>query len=116
MPLAGRGLRPPPLPGGRVARSFSAIRWAAASLTSYGARVPDFESIIKVLVLGGGVMMILIATGFAYKGLRRRATVEPDVADKLHDLEGRLSELEERLDFTERALTEVRARRQIPKQ
>ena len=77
--------------------------------------MPDFDSIIKVLVLGGGVMMILIATGFAYKGLRR-TPAEPDVADKLRELEGRLGELEERLDFTERALTEVRARGQIPKQ
>jgi len=77
--------------------------------------VPDFDSIIKMLVLGGGVMMILIATGFAYKGLRRRPAVEPDVADKLRELEERLGELEERLDFTERALTEVRARGQVPK-
>ena len=77
--------------------------------------MPDFDSIIKMLVLGGGVMMILIATGFAYKGLRSRAAVEPDVADKLRELEERLGELEERLDFTERALTEVRARGQIPK-
>ena len=77
--------------------------------------MPDFETILKVLVLAGGLMMILMGTGFAYKGLRRKPAVESDVADRLRKLEDRLGELEERLDFTERALTEVRGRGQIPK-
>ncbi len=34
--------------------------------------------------------------------------------DKLHEVEGRLAELEERLDFTERALVDVRTRAQLP--
>ncbi len=34
--------------------------------------------------------------------------------DKLQDVEGRLTELEERLDFTERALVDVRTRAQLP--
>ena len=34
--------------------------------------------------------------------------------DKLHEVEGRLTELEERLDFTERALVDVRTRAQLP--
>ena len=34
--------------------------------------------------------------------------------DKLNGLETRLAELEERLDFTERALIDVRARAQLP--
>jgi uncharacterized coiled-coil protein SlyX len=34
--------------------------------------------------------------------------------DALPDVEGRLAELEERVDFAERALVEVRARPQIP--
>jgi len=77
--------------------------------------MPDFDTIIKVLVLAGGVMMILFGAGFALKGLRRKPSVESGVADRLHELEGRLGELEERVDFTERALTEVRARGEIPK-
>ena len=37
--------------------------------------------------------------------------------DKLQDVEGRLTELEERLDFTERALVDVRTRaQQSPKE
>ncbi len=78
--------------------------------------MPDFDTIVKILVLGGGAMMILIATGFAYKGLLRKPGAQSDVADKLRELEDRLGELEERLDFTERALIEVRGRGQIPKQ
>jgi len=77
--------------------------------------MPDFETIIKVLVLAGGVMLILIASAFALKGLRKNPSMESGVADTLRELEGRLGELEERVDFTERALTEVRARAQIPK-
>jgi hypothetical protein len=34
--------------------------------------------------------------------------------DKLRDIEARVAELEERLDFTERALIDVRARAQVP--
>jgi uncharacterized coiled-coil protein SlyX len=34
--------------------------------------------------------------------------------DKLQDVEGRLTDLEERLDFTERALVDVRTRAQQP--
>jgi len=36
--------------------------------------------------------------------------------DKVQDLEGRLADLEERLDFTERALVDVRSRAQRPPQ
>jgi len=46
----------------------------------------------------------------------RLAEVETRLAefDGLPNLETRLAELEERLDFTERALIEVRARAQLP--
>jgi hypothetical protein len=78
--------------------------------------MPDFLDIIKILVLFGGVVLIAGAAGFALKGLRKKPAVDSDVADRLHGLEGRLAEFEERVDFTERALTDVRARAQIPKQ
>ena len=35
--------------------------------------------------------------------------------DKLQHVEGRLAELEERVDFTERAMVEVRTRAQLPR-
>ncbi len=69
------------------------------------------------------ILAVLFALGAQRLAARRRPSVESDVAevdyavaDKLRELEDRLVEVEERLDFTERALTEVRARGQIPKQ
>jgi uncharacterized coiled-coil protein SlyX len=72
-----------------------------------------------------------LAVGFAIWAQRlrrgRQATGDLSVAerieelesrlaalDALPDVEGRLAELEERVDFAERALVEVRARPQIP--
>jgi len=37
-----------------------------------------------------------------------------DQFDALHDVQARVAELEERLDFVERALVDVRARTQLP--
>lgn len=62
------------------------------------------------------LLAVLFALGAQRLAARRRPPVESGGADKLRDLEDRLVELEERLDFTERALTDVRARGQIPKQ
>ncbi len=78
--------------------------------------MPDFETVLKLLVLVGGFALIFVATGFALKGLRKRPAIEPDAADRLHELEGRLAELEARVDVTERVLADVRGRAQIPKQ
>jgi len=80
--------------------------------------MPDFESIIKFLVLFGGFLGIVIGAGFGFKSLVRRSRPQVDgggdTPERLKELEGRLAELEERLDFTERALADVRARPQIP--
>ncbi len=48
--------------------------------------------------------------------LERMQELEARLADfdKLPDVSGRLAELEERLDFTERVLVEVRSRVQLP--
>lgn len=63
------------------------------------------------------LLAVLFALGAQRLAARPRpaAESESDVADRLRALEGRLGELEERLDFTERVLTEVRARGQIPR-
>ena len=75
----------------------------------------EFETIFKILILAGGGAMILLASGFAIKALVRKPQLPPGDADRVGDLEARLAELEERVDFTERALTDVRGRAQIPK-
>jgi hypothetical protein len=73
------------------------------------------------------LLAVLFGLGAQHLSLRKRATADADVVerleelearlaslDKLPDVEGRLAELEERLDFTERVLVEVRTRAQLP--
>ncbi|MGH7645304.1 MAG: hypothetical protein ACREMR_06930 [Gemmatimonadales bacterium] len=76
--------------------------------------MPEFETIFKFFVLFGGFMGIIVAAGFGFKRVGQKPTEDPRVLDKLTDLEARLGDIEERLDFTERALTDLRGRVQIP--
>ncbi len=76
--------------------------------------MPEFETIFKFLVLFGGFMGIMVAAGFGFKKVGQKPAASPEALDKLANLEARLADIEERLDFTERALTEVRTRAQIP--
>ncbi len=72
-------------------------------------------------------LAVLFGLGAQHLALRKRATAEADMLERLQDIEarladvdtltgvaGRLAELEERLDFTERVLAEVRGRVQLP--
>jgi hypothetical protein len=81
----------------------------------------DYEEVLKVIVLFGisGVTLITLAFGVKLLFFRRAPKQLDD--DQLHALderllqaEGKVSELEERLDFTERMLTEVRSKGQLP--
>lgn len=78
--------------------------------------MPDFEEIFKFLVMFGGFFGIIIGAGFGFKKLARKDPVssDPDVVERLGEAEARIGELEERLDFSERALSEMRARVQVP--
>ena len=76
--------------------------------------MPDFEDIFKVLVMFGGFIGIILAAGFGFKKLGRKPVTDSDTAERLGEAEARIGELEERLDFSERALSELRARAQIP--
>jgi len=73
------------------------------------------------------LLAVLFGLGAQRLGLVKKPTADADVVgrvqelearladlDKLPDVEGRLTELEERLDFTERALVDVRTRAQLP--
>lgn len=72
------------------------------------------------------LLAVLFGLGAQRLGLRKKPTADADVVgrlrelearladlDKLQDVGGRLTELEERLDFTERALVDVRTRAQL---
>ena len=76
--------------------------------------MPDFEAIIKLLVLFGGGSGILIGSAFALKALLRKPPPDPLLHERLAEAEQRLAELEERVDFTERVLSEVRDRPALP--
>ena len=79
----------------------------------------DFETALKIVVLFGASAFALIMTGFGVKALffrrppRLTEPVDPEqfagVYDRLVATEARVTELEERLDFAERMLTEARA-------
>lgn len=76
---------------------------------------------------GHALLAVLFGLGAQRLGRRKKPTADGDVVerlqelearhadpDQLQDVEGRLAELEERLDFTERALVDVRTRAQVP--
>jgi hypothetical protein len=72
------------------------------------------------------LLAVLFGLGAQHLGSRKRRDVDADGEasraldagqagpDTLQDVQGRLAELEERLDFTERALVDVRTRAQQP--
>lgn len=81
----------------------------------------DFETALKIVLLFGTASFALVMTGVGVKALffRRRTgqlteAVDPEqfagVYDRLVATEARVAELEERLDFAERMLTEVRSK------
>jgi hypothetical protein len=74
-----------------------------------------------------GLLAVLFGLGAQRLALRRSHTADADVvarlqeldaqgadSDRLQEAEGRVAELEERLDFTERALVDLRTRVQLP--
>jgi hypothetical protein len=83
----------------------------------------DFEAMMKAIVVLGtaGLTFILLGIGVKLVFFRRRqlpGTVDPDqldgVEDRLLRTEAKVTELEERLDFAERLLTEARNKAQLP--
>lgn len=73
------------------------------------------------------LLAVLFGLGAQRLGLRNKPTADADVVgrvrelearladlDELQNVEGRVAQLEERLDFTERALVHVRTRAQVP--
>jgi hypothetical protein len=105
----------------RVARLLSIGNIAAVWFAAQAAE-PVHATIHAILA-------VLFGLGAQYLRRRRDTTANADELerlgdldeqladlDKVQNLEGRLAELEERLDFTERALADVRSRPQRPLQ
>lgn len=76
--------------------------------------MPDFETIIKVLVMAAGVIGAVLGTGFGLKALLRKPPADALLHERLAEAEQRLADLEERADFTERVISEVRDRPALP--
>lgn len=74
----------------------------------------DIGGIISVLLLMGGFMAIVVGVNYAFRWTNRRFPGDSKVAEDFAAMEQRLAELEERVDFTERALSDKRAREQLP--
>jgi len=82
----------------------------------------DFELAMKVIVAIGttGFVAIMLGLGIKILFFRRRSVGPGDpeqldaLEDRLQRTETKVAELEERLDFTERMLTEARNRAQLP--
>ena len=81
----------------------------------------DFENTIKILVACAIAAGMLLGAGFGIKALFFRRVPRSlddehlaEVDERLLRTEAKVNELEERLDFTERILTEVRAKAQLP--
>lgn len=80
----------------------------------------DFEAALKVIVLFGisGVTLILLGLGIKLVFRRPAKQLDDDqlasLDERLLRTEAKVGELEERLDFTERMLTEARAKAQLP--
>jgi hypothetical protein len=82
----------------------------------------DFELAMKVIVaMGtGGFVLIMLSLGIKVLFFRKPRLGQPDpehleaLEERLQRTETKVVELEERLDFAERMLTEVRGRAQLP--
>jgi len=83
----------------------------------------DLETAMKfILVMGiGGFVLIMLGIGVKVLFFRKAKVTETEDSEQLEGLDDRLmrteakvNELEERLDFAERMLTEVRAKGQLP--
>jgi hypothetical protein len=75
---------------------------------------------MRLLVTIATTLSIALAAGFGFRFLFRKSPSQIDddrlneVASRLASLEAKLAELEERMDFTDRVLTDVRSRLQLP--
>jgi len=82
----------------------------------------DFEVVMKGIVALGtaGFVFLLFGVGVKFLFFRRKplGTADPEQVEALEErllqTEAKVGELEERLDFAERMLTEVRGRAQLP--
>jgi hypothetical protein len=74
----------------------------------------QLQPILTFFFFLGGVLAISVAATAGFRRFGRKPVTDTDSQARLGELEARLAELEERVDFTERALADVRTHAQIP--
>jgi hypothetical protein len=74
----------------------------------------ELGPIVGFLGLFGGFMAIIFASIYATKVINRKFPTEAQASERLRDLENRVAELEERVDFSERLLAQAREQGSIP--
>lgn len=80
----------------------------------------EFEATLRLLLTIGIALGIVLAGGFGFKRLFRKSRDQISdsqlaaLEDRLAGLDARLGEMEERIDFTERMLADVKNRLQLP--
>jgi hypothetical protein len=78
--------------------------------------MPDFEEIIKVLVMAVGGVGVFLGAGFGLKALLRKPPPDPLLHERLAEAEQRLADLEERADFSDRVISDLRDRPALPRE
>ena len=74
----------------------------------------DFEAVFKLLVLFGGMGGICLGGIYVLRLMGKKPGDEGLLHERLADAERRLAELEERADYAERMLSDVRDRSMLP--
>lgn len=74
------------------------------------------EVLVPIIVFfasASGLVTVVAGLRIATRWATRRLETSPDVAEQVAELEERVAELEERADFAERALGDLKSRRQL---
>ena len=70
----------------------------------------DFAGMAGFLGLFGGLMAIIFSSIYASKAINRKFPDEAQMGERLRALEDHIAELEERVEFSERLLNQIRDR------
>ena len=74
----------------------------------------EFADVGAILSFLGGFMAIVLGVNYGFRWTNRKFPTDAKLTEQLGAMEQRLVDLEERLDFTERLLSEVRSHQELP--
>ncbi len=74
----------------------------------------EFAEVGVVLAFFGGFMAIVLGINYGFRWTNRKFPSDAKLTEQLGAMEQRVIDLEERLDFTERMLADVRSHQELP--